>query len=66
MNPAGIIFIVFYVIFLLIVFGISAVFYALHAIAFQKIAKRRGIEKAWFAWVPVAQNYLMGACCRRH
>lgn len=48
------------VVFLLaMVFGIA--FYIINAIALYGIAKNRGYDKPWLAWIPYANKYLMGA-----
>ena len=40
---------------------ISIAFYVLQAIALQSIAKNRGIENGWLAWIPVGNVYILGA-----
>ncbi len=41
------------------IFGI--VFYVFNALAYYSIAKNRGYNKPWLAWIPVAADYLKGA-----
>lgn len=45
--------------------GIGALFglaiYILNAVAFYSIAKNRGYNRPWLAWIPVASDYLKGA-----
>lgn len=45
--------------------GIGALFglaiYILNAVAFYAIAKNRGYNRPWLAWIPVACDYLKGA-----
>ena len=53
---------------MLLVYGIYGLFcgglglglYILRSIGTYTIAKRRGLKHAWFAWVPVADHYLLG------
>ncbi len=40
---------------------LSIAFYVLGAIALQSIAKNRGIENSWLAWIPVGNVYILGA-----
>ena len=40
-------------------FGIAA--YVLTALAVSAISRRRGLEKAWLAWVPVVNCWLLGS-----
>lgn len=35
--------------------------YVLSSMAFYTIAARRGLGKPWLAWIPVANNYLVGS-----
>lgn len=48
-----------------IAFGLGAiigiVFYILNGIAFYAIAKNRGYNRPWLAWIPFAKEYLKGA-----
>lgn len=39
----------------------SIAFYVLQSIGFYTMAKRRGIENPWLAWIPVGEAYIMGA-----
>lgn len=39
--------------------GIAA--YVLTALALYTIAQRRGIQKPWLAWIPIADSWLMGS-----
>lgn len=56
-----IIFVVIYVFFMLFALAIAGVFYALTAIALKKLSENRGYEKGWLAWIPIANNYLLGS-----
>ena len=57
---AGSEFLIFYLIYMLLasLFGIAA--YVLRSLGVYTIAKRRGIKRSWFAWVPVLDQYLLG------
>ena len=57
---AGSDFLIFYLIYMLLVslFGIAC--YVLRSLGVYTIAKRRGIKRSWFAWVPVLDQYLLG------
>lgn len=50
----------FYVIYLLVAGGFAIALYVLRSLGVYTIAKRRGLHHAWFAWVPVADQYLLG------
>lgn len=52
--------ILFYVIYLLVASGFAIALYVLRSLGVYTIAKRRGLHHAWFAWVPVADQYLLG------
>jgi len=39
---------------------ISITFYVLKSIGLSALAKNRGIENPWLAWIPVADLYIMG------
>lgn len=45
------------IIIAIIIFCIRYVFQAL---GFYTMAKKRGIEHAWLAWIPIVQNYIFG------
>jgi hypothetical protein len=45
-------------IYIAIVAIVAFVYYILTAIAVYKIAKRRGVNHAFLAWIPIAQTYL--------
>ena len=45
---------------LLVVLAFSAVFYVLQSLGLYTIAKRRGIENPWLAWIPVANYWILG------
>mgnify|MGYP001273112149 CR=1 FL=1 len=51
-------FFIFIFIVLAAIFLIALINYILISIAVYRIAKRRGIDHAFLAWIPVAQNYL--------
>lgn len=40
--------------------GFSIALYVLRSLGVYSIAKRRGLNHAWFAWVPVVDSYLLG------
>ena len=61
---------VFGLLFLVILIGavallISAAIYVIQAIAVMRMAKMLNVEKAWLAWIPIAQGYLMGQIAER-
>lgn len=47
-------------IFILAVSIGSIVFYVLGSIGLYKLAKNRGLNHAWIAWIPTVNNYLLG------
>ena len=42
------------------IWGIYMLMFALRAVGLYTIAKRRGVKSPWMAWVPVADQYLLG------
>ena len=46
---------------LLVALLVGLVFYVLQSVALYSIAKRRGINNAWLAWIPVGTNWIMGS-----
>lgn len=48
------------IISLVIVIGISATIYIIGALGVYTLAKRRSMDKAWLAWLPVGQELLLG------
>ena len=51
---------VFYIIYMLAVFGVNVAFYVLRALGFYTIAKRRGINHPWMSWIPVLDLWVLG------
>lgn len=47
--------------FFAIMLVIELVCFILHAIGLHKVAKRRGIYHAWLAWIPIANQWVLGA-----
>ena len=48
------------VVVLLVMLAVAAVFYVLQAAGLYAIAKRRGIDNPWLAWIPVANYWILG------
>ena len=53
-------FMLFYVIYLILVAGLGIASYILRSLGVYTIAKRRGINRPWMAWVPVVDQYMIG------
>ena len=53
--------ILFSVIYSLFSGGIGVMLYAFRSIGVYSIARRRGLNNPWFAWVPVVRTYLLGS-----
>lgn len=51
---------ILYLLYLLATGIFSVAAYVLRSMGVQTIAKRRGIKRPWFAWVPVLDQYLLG------
>lgn len=49
-----------FIIVYLIAFLIASVIFVFEAIAISGMAKRRGIENTWLAFIPVAQKFMLG------
>jgi len=52
---------IFLVLFYVLMIGVAIASYVLNALAFQKIAQRRQIRNPFLAWIPVANNWLIGS-----
>lgn len=53
--------ILFYVIYAIFVGGLGVALYIFRSMGVYSIAKRRGLNHPWFAWVPVVDGYLLGS-----
>lgn len=53
-------FVAFYIVYMLVVFGLGIAAYVLRALGFYSIAKRRGINHPWMSWVPVLDLWVLG------
>lgn len=54
-------FIFFYYMLILLAQAASIFSYVMQAFSLMTLAKRRGIERPWLAWVPVASSWLLGS-----
>lgn len=52
--------ILYYVVYAVLGGGFGIALYVLRSLGVYGIAKRRGLNHAWFAWVPVVNGYLLG------
>lgn len=57
----GIGFVVFYLIYMLAMFGLSIACYVLRALGCYTIAQRRGIRKPWLSWIPMVDVWILGS-----
>jgi len=46
--------------FLIVIFIILIAMFVLRALALYTMAKRKNIANAWLAWIPLAQEYILG------
>ena len=60
MSVVGVFF-VFYIALLLGLIAFSVVAYIFEAKGLYAVAKRRGFDKPWMAWIPMANTWLLGA-----
>ena len=44
-----------------VVLLLSLIFWIICALSLQAIARRRGIRKAWLAWVPIGTDWILGS-----
>lgn len=51
----------FYMVYFLVMLAISLIPYIFTSLGFYTIAKRRGIGKAWLAWIPIGQLWILGS-----
>lgn len=56
----------FYVVYFLLIFAISLISYIFTSLGCHTIAKRRGIGKAWLAWIPVGELWILGSISDRY
>lgn len=56
---------IFMTIYLGIILGFTVICYVLMGKSLSAIARRRGLEKPWLAWVPVGSSWLLG-CISDH
>ncbi len=56
----GLAVVAFFLIYMLVMGGLAIAMYVLRSLGIYTIAKRRGINHPWFAWVPVVDGYLLG------
>lgn len=55
------IFFLIYLITMLISLAFSVGIYLLQSLGFYSIAKRRGIHNPWLAWIPIANQWILGS-----
>lgn len=60
MESMGAGFVIFYIVYMLAVLAFGVAAYVLRSIGLYSIAKRRGINHPWMAWVPVVDMWLLG------
>lgn len=60
MNDALFAFLIGLGAFLFVLGIITFIFYCFLAVGLMTMAKRRGIENAWLAWIPIANYYILG------
>lgn len=53
-------FVAVYLVFCLVILGVSVVQYVLQSLGLYSMAKRRGINNPWLAWVPVGNVWILG------
>lgn len=53
--------ILFYLVYAFFAGGVGILLYVFRSVGAYSIAKRRGLNHPWFAWVPVVDNYLLGS-----
>ena len=51
---------IFYLIYILVIIGISVAQYVLQSVGMYTIAKRRGIQHPWLSWLPVGNTWVLG------
>ena len=51
---------IFMLIYFVVAMGVAITFYVLQSLGIYTIAKRRGIKRPWFAWLPVVNRFLEG------
>lgn len=59
-SALGIFYITYMATFYVLMMGFAVVSYILTGKSLSAIARRRGIEKPWLAWVPVGSDWMLG------
>ncbi len=54
-------FLVFYLIYMLVIMALSLAQYILMSLGTYTMAKRRGIQKPWLAWIPIGSSWILGS-----
>ena len=52
---------IFYLVSVLLAWGVGIGTYVLQALGMYTIAKRRGIKKPWLSWIPVGDLWILGS-----
>ncbi len=50
----------FYILYILAVTAAGIALYVMQSLSLYSIAKRRGIQKPWLAWLPVGSSWILG------
>lgn len=61
MEPFAIVFIILFIFFYLALLALAVVSYVLGSKGIYAIAARRGIRNPWMAWIPIANNWILGS-----
>lgn len=59
-NGDGLGFLIFWILYGLFSGGFGIALYVLRSYGVYSIAKNRGIRRAWFAWLPLVDQYMLG------
>lgn len=46
--------------FLLVFIVLGLVYYIFSSLGYYTMAKNKGVDNAWLAWIPIGRNYIMG------
>ena len=61
LGEAGFVFLGFLLGFLVVALIVALVFYIFQSLGLYTIAKRRGLQHAWLAWIPVGNYWIAGS-----
>lgn len=57
----SIIILLFYIVYYVVIFGISIANYIMQSLGLQRIAQKAGVSKPWLSWLPLGREWILGS-----